>query len=49
MDFAEAVRLVQKSMDKPKELTGEEAMKLNQANSILAVEYIKVSLRIMPY
>lgn len=48
MEFAEAVRIVEKAQKEPKNLTFEEGMSFGLASSILAFEYIKVRDRIAP-
>jgi len=46
MDFVDAVRLVEKAMSDHTRLTGEEAMRVNEATAILAKEYLAVRDRI---
>lgn len=46
MDFIEAVRLVEKAMSDHTLLTGQEAMRINEATAILAKEYLAVRDRI---
>lgn len=48
MEFIEAVRLVEKAINDPKNLTGMEAMNMQVAAVMLAREYLKVRDRIIP-
>lgn len=48
MNFSEAVRLVEKALNDPKNLTDMEAMNMGVAAAMLAREYAKVRDRIMP-
>lgn len=48
MNFAEAVRLVEKALNNPKNLTDMESMNMGVATAMLAREYVKVRDRIMP-